>query len=404
SEEQKLFARLGVFVGGCTYQAVEAVCGDTLNIQIAEGLESLLLKNLTQRQILPDGESRFMMLETMREYAIEKLIEQHELATVQAKHARYFRSMTDKVAQVAYGSQEVQWLDRLELEHDNLRAMLDWYLDYDVTAQISLQIIANLARFWELKGHLAEGRNWFERARSLPDANQSSKPHADALLGIGDIAYIQCDYTRTHELYTSALKIYRELGDELGVAHALLGLGEVATEVGDYNIAPELFEEAYTIMKRFNSTSGCARALTQLGWGALRVGELDVAHLHLKQGLEAYQMIDDQVGIALTNSGLGEIAIRNDDYDAAIEFLEASLHLRRQLGQKWGIAASLGSLAWVAIKQQELNHATSLLLQSLQIRYEIGDAGGIAWCLEKFAEISTLLENSEHAVCILGCA
>jgi predicted ATPase/Tfp pilus assembly protein PilF len=398
-DERTLFARLGVFVGGWTFEDAEGICGDGLNLPVVAGLESLLNKNLLRQTVNAQYEPQdFFMLETIKEYALEKLDEHGETTFMREKHCQHYLMMATRAAQEFYGSGELESLSRLEAQHDNLRVAFQWSLAHDPDGQTSLQFIGQLARMWDVKGYLSEGRGWLAQALKLPGAQSPTKTRADALLGVGDLAYLQSDFDATRELYEDALAIYRTLDDQPGVAHALVGLGESATEIGDYDTAPKLYQEAYAIMRKLDDAHGCARATTQLGWSALRTGDLTQAREWLEEGLRLYQSIDDRVGVALTYSGIGEVAVRNGDLDEASAALETSLNIRRELGMKWGIAASLGSLAWVAMRQNDFARAVNILQESLQIRQEIGDKGGMAWCLEKLAEIAQLEQETEQAV------
>jgi len=401
AREKTLFARLGVLSGGCTLSDAEAVCGD----DVAEDLESLLHKSLLLRQDSgPAGEPRFTMLETMREYALEKLAEQGHLASLRERHARHFLTVAEAAAHHYHGPGEAEALDRLEAQHDNLRAALEWMLGAPAAAPESLRFVASLARFWEVRGHLSEGRAWLARALALPASNATTKARADALLGAGDLAYLQSDYEATQALYEGALALYRERELDRGAAHALLGLGEVATEVGDYETAPLLFQEAHDIMQRLGDTAGSARSLTQLGWGALRQGDYPQAHAWLEQALALYKAADDKVGTGLVYSGLGEVAVRQHNLAEASALLENSLSLRRETGDRWGMAATLGSLAWVALREGAFERAVELLRESLLIRRDIDDKGGMAWCLEKLAEIAHQQGSSEDAARAFGLA
>jgi predicted ATPase/DNA-binding CsgD family transcriptional regulator len=404
AEEKILFARLGIFAGGCTVEAAQAICSTGLTLDCAAGLESLLNKSLLSQETGLDGEQRFVMLETMREYALERLNEEREIEFVGRRHALYYLALAERAAPELYGANQSRELLRLETEHDNLRAALQWSLETDETAETSFRFIGSLARFWEVKAHFSEGRAWLPAALSLGNQELRSKARADAVRGIGDIAYLQCDYRATQALYEEALLIYRSLGNRSSIAHTLLGLGEVATEVGDYQSAMAIFQEAHTIMNELGDTYGLARSRAQLGFGALRMGDIEGARIWLEEALSGYEQVDETVGSSLVYSGLGEIALRQGQLDHATELLEKSLNLREALGQKWGVAASLGSLAWVALKRGNLEYATETLSESLKIRQEIGDVGGCAWCLEKFGEIALVNHDLTRAAMNYGAA
>jgi predicted ATPase/DNA-binding CsgD family transcriptional regulator len=402
--EKILFVRLGVFVGGCSLDDAEAVCADGLNIPVAAGLEALRNKSLLQLHHTPDGEPRWIMLETMREYALEKLAEGGEMALICEQHSRYYQTRAEQAAREYRGASEVCWLDWLEAQHDNLRAALRWSLEADETVQTSFRFIGNLAHFWEMKGHFSEGRAWLAEALALSGEGARTNARANALLAIGTITYFQCDYSAAQALCKEALAIYRELGSERSAASALIKLGVVAIEIGDYEAASRFFQQGYGIMKALDDPTGIAWALTELGFGALRVGDYNRAQQCLEEGLSGYRANNERYGASLSLSGLGEVALRKGELEKATTLLEESLSIRRDIHQKWGVAASLGSLAWVAMLQGDDEHAIKILSESLDLRIEMNDAGGIAWCLEKLAEMAHRRGEASRAVKIYGAA
>jgi len=404
--ERSLFSRLGSFAGAFTTQDVQAVCGDGLHLDVAEGLNSLVNKSLLQQGSGTTSQPHLMMLETMREYALEKLDEIGETAPIFERHAHYYLARVEKAAEAFYGPEEIQTLIWLDAQHDNLRVALKWSLTTDPTGQMALRFIASLSRFWELRGYFTEGRDWLSQALHATGAKARTKALADALHRISALAYSQCDYAATQTWCEEALTIYQSLNDERNAALTLISLGEVATEIGDYDTAPALFQKAHRMIHQLGdaSASAKARALTQLGFGALRAGDYDRASAWLEEGLAHYEAAADKAGTALACSGLGEIAVRRGDLDQAMTFLERSVSERQELHYPWGIAASIGSLAWVALLRGDWEKALRLLNESLTIRSEIGDKGGSAWCLEKVAEIAHLHNDDGRAARLLGAA
>ena len=400
-DEKRLFGRLAVFAGGCTQDDAHAVCGDGTPAATEAGLESLVSKSLVRQERGAHAESRLMLLETMREYALEQMQQNGELDASRRRHALHFAQLAQTYGAVGAPA---EWLHWVEAEDNNLREALGWSLAHDPSGQMSLRMIGDLTRFWELKGYLSEARGWLIQALALPGASAHTLARADALQGTGDIAYIQNDYATARELLEESCAICEELGDSVRVARALISLGEIATEVGDYAQAPVLFERAYALARDSGDTAANARALTQLGFGALREGKLQKARGWLEEGLALYVDTHDQIGAALVYSGLGELALRTNRLEDAVTLLQESLAIRRALGQQWGIAASLGSLAWVAMLQEDFAQAQQLLHESLKIRTTIGEWGGIAWCLEKLAALSNQQDDAEAAVCLYGAA
>lgn len=403
-DEKVLFARLGVFVGGFTLESACAVCCDGLKIDIAAGLESLFNKSLLRQEKRPDGDLRFVMLETMREYALEKLEQRKELVTTRQHHALHFKATMQQASDGYYGADQLRWLRWFDAEHDNLRAALRWCLETDPTGEMSLRLIGDMARFWDNRGYWSEAYSWLHTALSLEHAGARTLARADALNTIGQIVYMMSDYPATRRLLEEALAIYRELGDVTNAAHTLITLGEVETEIGDYQAAMKLFHEGYALMRAQDDLRGTARSLLQLGWGALRPGDYEQARIWLEESLSLYAQMNNPRGIGITTSGLGEVALRQGQLEKATELLERSLALRREIGDRWGIATSLGSLGWVAMLRRDYERAIACLNESMTIRRDIGDKGGLAWCFEKLAEIALLKAEMPRAARIFGAA
>jgi predicted ATPase/DNA-binding CsgD family transcriptional regulator/Tfp pilus assembly protein PilF len=404
-EEQRLFARLGIFAGGFTLADTEALCQGDLSVAVGEGLESLLNKSLLRQMQSDLGEPRFMMLETMREYALEKLAEHDEIALIRERHASYFLALAELASKELHGAYATEWLTRLENHHDNLRAALQWYLASRESGQRSLRFVGHLANFWKMRGYLTEGRALLADALSRKSADAPTQLRANALRSAGILAYLQCDYSAARQSYKEALAIDRQLGDQGGTAHTLMNLGDMETSIGNYDTAEALVHQAAEILQRLGDISGSAYALDFLSWCVLRSrGDYPQAATWFEHALALSRQAGDISGTALAYSGLGEIAVRQGDLERATHLLGQSLKLRQELGDKWGIAASLGSLGWVAQRQGDFERALALLGESLHIRQQIGDPGGMAWCLEKLAEIAHVQNEDGRAALCLGAA
>ena len=404
-EEQRLFARLGVFAGGFSSAEAQAICADDLYTDIREGMESLLNKSLLRHMRVAAPERRFTMLETLREYALEKLVEFGEIEHIRERHAHYFLVMTERAAKERNQPSAVEWLDRLEIQHDNLHAALRWCLADSTRGETCLRFVGSLASFWQTRGYFSEGRAWIAEALRLTAETTPTTARADALLGAGRIAYLQCDYTATRQFHEDALNIYRKVGDRRGVAYALVGLADMETALGAYDIAEATFLEAVEEMKQVGDTGGTAFALCLLAWCPLRSsGDYAQATAWFEQSLAMYTQVGNSRGIALAYSGLGEIAVRQGELERAEHLLEQSLRVSRSLGEKWNVAATLGTLAWAAQIQGDFERANALLGESLLMRKDIGDPGGIAWCLEKLAAIAHLQADNGRAALIFGAA
>ena len=311
--EKKLFVRLAVFAGGCTVEAAKVVCntGNDLLMNVTDGLTSLLNKSMLQRFEDMQGELCFTMLETIREYAFERLEASGEARLLRQCHAGYFMSMAERAApELRAGPQQVMWLDRLEREYDNLRAALTWSLEQG-EAETALRLSAALWRFWYWHSHLSEGCRWMTaalsaarylpqlalvRVRALKGAGSLASALGDYVqaaslleeglalcreLGqpgraitarilntLGTVTFNQANYRRARTLYEESLALQRELGDEVGIAHALNNLGTVVSYQGDYEQA-ETFAREPGPVPGAGHKWGIAYALGNLTHGAL---------------------------------------------------------------------------------------------------------------------------------------
>ncbi len=403
--EQKLFRRLSVFVGGCTVDAVEAVAGDNpTRGSVLDQLGSLLDKSLLREVEGTNSEPRFLMLEMLREFGLEQLEASGEQETIRHRHANFFLALAEQAEARLESAEQVQWMNRMEQEHDNLRAALEWSKMAEGTGEICLRLAVTLGLFWEVRGYFSEGRERLSVVLSMETAKGRTAARAKLLARAAELAYRQSDYPATISFAGESLAICREVGDKQGAASALIKLGNAATEVGDYATALGFLEEALTIWRELEDKHGTARALISFGWAALRPGDYHLANARLEEALTISRELGDTRSIGFELSGLGEVALRQGDYARATRLVEESLELRRQLGNKWGVGVSLGTLGWVAMREGDWNRAVARLGESLEVRREIGDKGGSAWCLERLAEVALAQGQAEKAVRLFGAA
>ena len=401
--EQRLFRRLSVFVGGCTVEAVEAVAEDTPSHgSVLDQLESLLDKSLLQEVEGTNNELRFVMLETLREFGSEQLEASGEQATIQHRHANYFISIAEQTEARLESAGQVEWINRMEQEHDNLRAALEWSKTADGTAETCLRLAEALGLFWEVRGYYTEGRELLAAILSTEPAKERTAAHAKILARAAALAYRQSDFSATMSLAGESLAIYREVGDKQGIASALVKLGNAATEMGNYAKASRFLEEALNTWRNLKDKHGIARALISSGWVALRSGEYGLAKARLMEALALSRDLEDTRNIAFELSGLGEVALREQDYAVATHLVEESLELRRQLGNKWGVGVSLGILGWIAMREEKWDRAIVWLGESLEVRQEIGDQSGSAWCLERLAAVAMAQGQTKKAARLFG--
>ena len=401
-DEQRLFRRLSVFSGGWSLEAAGQVGMDMPDLlPVLAGLVNKSLVVMDQLQ----GESRYHYLETIRQYAWEKLAQAGETRQIRGRHLEYFTLWAEQAESRLSGRDQPEWVKRFSTEHDNLRAALEWGQQAELVAELSLRLAAACGHFWKIRGFLSEGRMHLSAALGRSDSQQFGLTRAQALIKAANLSYLQSDFPATRPNLEEALALSRELGAEgkQETAQALDLLGELATEVGEYEQAPSFFEEALAIYRELQKQPGIAEMLMQLGWAAMRVGNYSQASDLLKECLALFREQGETRQLGFAFAGLGELSVRQGDYERASEFLEQSLSLRQELGDRWAIATTLGSLGWVAMLERDFKLMRALLGESLSLRMEIGESGGAAWCLEKLAQgISLEVQNLTTAYRLRG--
>src|SRR5205807_5966207 len=253
-DEQKLIRRLWVFVDGCTLEAAEAVCnpaGDP-GIDFLAGMSSLVDKSLQRQEEQLGGESRFRLLETIREYGLGRLSQSEEAAAIREQHADCLLKLAERIEPQLLGSNQEIWLDRLEVEHDNLRAALEWSTE-SAQVEIGLRLGGALWRFWETRGYLAEGRKRLGRLLAISKGSDQSKSRMKALYAAGVLADTQGDYQVARTLFEENLAINRALGDRWGIANSLNNLGIAAVRNHDYAAARSLYQESLAVWRELGN-------------------------------------------------------------------------------------------------------------------------------------------------------
>lgn len=393
--EKRMFSRLSVFANGWTLEAAGTVCAPPE----AEPLAALnILSRLVDKSLVvvkqTNGDYRYSLLETIRDYARQKLGQagQAEVYRTKEQHLDFFARWAEAGAGHLQGPKQAAWLEKFGMEHDNVRAALEWSQHSGSKGQQGLRLAAAYGYFWRLRGYLSEGRARLAAVLEAGSAQARTRTRASALLWAANLAYLQSDYEATRALAEEALSVSTGLGPQgrAGVARALDLLGELATEVGDYEAAGPLLEDALHLYEEIGDARGSADMRMQLGWAAMREGEYDRARIWLEESLPLFRDGGESALVGIALAGLGELAVRQGRYKEADKLLEESIALRRELNDRWGIAGSLGTMGWVALLRRDFGRMRQLLRQSLEIRLDIGDQGGSAWCLEKLAEGAVL--------------
>ena len=372
-EPEKLFLqRLSVFAGGWTLAAAEEVCA-------GEGIEKrdvldLLTSLADKSMVVPeqeDARTRYRLLETVRQYARDRLEESGGSAAAQERHRDYYLALAEEADPKLRTAEQAEWLARLEEEHDNLRAGLAWSL-VDAGSTAGLRLCGALQRFWWTRGHLTEGRQWCMCVLGKAEAVDRTGERAYALNAAGTLALYQGDYSAAKALHEEGLAIRRELGDRSGIAGALGNLGNVAVNQGDYPTAKALHEESLAIRRELGDRFGIAVRLNNLGNVALAQCDYTAAKALHEEGLAIRRELGDRSGIATSLSNLGIVVLNQGDYPAARALLEESLAIRRELGDRSGIPYSLEGLAAVVASLRGSLRAAHIWGATEQLRTEIG--------------------------------
>ena len=358
--EKALFARLSVFQGGRTIESAEAICEPELSIPVIEGLELLLNKSLLYKEKGPGGEPRFLMLETIHEYADEKLQERGETRKLQHRHALYFAKLAELAESKLTGAEQGFWFDLLRFEHDNLRAALDFGLTNNKVG-LCLQIVGALHDFWYYSGHAGEGLAWIERAIEIA-ADVHPALRAKALNAAGSLSFVQGNYTRGKLFNRQALVLYQELDDDVNSAWALVFLSSNCT--GSPNDTKEgitLIEQALTLFRAQDDPQGIIRALNLLGELSRLNSDYDRAHRAYKECLALCRQYDNKVREAYALANLGLVAEYRGSYDLAESHFREALILFTSLNAKYPIALDLAGLSGTAAAQGDPERAAQLL-------------------------------------------
>jgi predicted ATPase/transcriptional regulator with XRE-family HTH domain len=401
--DQALFRPLAVFVGGATLDAVEAICGapGDVGFDVLSGVATLVDHSLVQAESDSDGEeSRVRLLETIREYAQERLTESGEGEALRRRHAEYYLALAEAAEPELTGRAQERWLACLEREHDNLRAALRWACEREAGEQ-GLRLAGALGRFWYTRGYVSEGRSWLEAALTAAGPGPSAS-RAKALYGAGMLALQQGDYGRGLALFEESLALSRVLADERDIAAALHGLGLVAQDQGDFARARALGDEALVLRRRLGERSDIAASLNSLGNVAERQGDFVCALVRHEEGLVLRRALGDSQGIADSLHNLGDVVYRQGDYARALALHKESLALYRAIGDRQGLANALVSLGNVEYQRGDFERSRALLEESLALYRALGDAYGSAVALDNLGEVASMQGDHEKAQTLYG--
>jgi predicted ATPase/class 3 adenylate cyclase len=395
--EQALIRRLGVFVGGWTLGSADRVCNPgELGLDPFEAMAALVDQSLVRREEAAHGEPRFLMLETIREYAGERLAQAGETDGLRRMHATHFLELAEAAEPDLTKDPEV--IDRVGHDHDNYRAALSWAIEKD-EAELGLRLGYALWRFWHQRAHLHEGRQWFERLLALRGAAPRTTVRAKGLTGAAGIAYWQNDYEAADAWYVEAESIYRELGDRVDLADALYNTGSMAALRGDMSTVFTKLGEGEAIGREL-ADDGIVERFTQAqGYMAFMTDDLERARTLLDEGLELAERHGDRMGIAMANHTVAQVARLQGRFGDAADHYRRALRYGHEMGDAASMTEPLQGLAAVAIKQGDVERGVRLLGANSAIREQLGGGPPPEWLRlgDPLADARTILDEDVYA-------
>ncbi|MDE3089072.1 MAG: protein kinase [Chloroflexota bacterium] len=376
--ERLLLRRLSVFAGGWTLEAAEAICAcgnagtfDVMDLQLRLVDKSLVV---AEKQ---DDETRYRLLETIRQYARDRLVESGDVELLRACHLDYFLQFAEQAEPKLRGREQVLWSERLNAEYDNLRTALEWAFESN-RAEIALRFAVALWQFWEMRNYFSDSRAWLERALAAP-VDAPAPIRARALLGLGRLDKYQGNFIDARPRLEASAALFRDLGDQENLARVVQAIGEVAAELGDLATARLRFEEALALFKEQGNQRGMAAMYLSQGELARVQGDYDRAAALYTASLALLEALGEfrRKGTALYN--LGKVALHQGDHARAAGLYRDSLSIGQRLGNKFVIAHCLAALAGVAAatgqpaRAAKLSGATDALLQSIHAQLDLAD-------------------------------
>jgi predicted ATPase/DNA-binding XRE family transcriptional regulator len=398
-DERALFARLAVFGGGCTFEALTEVCdvpgGPPAALAVAA---SLVGKSLLEPVPDAPGGARVRALDAVRAFALERLEERGEVEKLKRRHAEYFTQLAEQTEPALTGAELVDALRVLEDEQANLRLAIGWSQEHD--PELATRLVGALWRFWWIRGYLDEGRRALEAA--LAAGRWRSRQQVRTLNGAGVLGRTQGANALAQDLFEEAAGLATEIGDEDGQALALLNLGMIALHRSDVEGASSWFERALAIYSRLGDERGVGHALNCLGMVHVERDDLEAAASSIHKGLELFRSVGDIWSVAVASTNLGWVAHQQGRARLARSLYDQSLAVYRSLGEERGVANTLSNLGSVALSEGDTGKACGLFQEALLTFAKLGDQWGVAECLGELGVAAAEALDFERAAHLFG--
>jgi predicted ATPase/transcriptional regulator with XRE-family HTH domain len=412
--ERALFRRLGVFVDGCTLDAIDTMCSklktETSQHRSAPPVSSLdLAIALVDQSLLrpveaPDDEPRFSMSETLREYAFECLISTNELEVMHQHHAAYFLHLVESIASKLHGAEQETCLKRLDADYNNIRAALTWSFASDM--EMALRMSAALWEYWLTRGYLSEGRAWLtdilRRSDTVPPHLVDT--HAQALNGAGLLASVRGDQEEAKRYLQESLRLFQELNNQMGQAWVLNHLGQALNLSGHQQQAESVFETSLRLFRALGDHWHSAWVLINLGEVSLQRGETDPALPLLSEARDLFRALGDKRGEAAAIDRLAQLALLRRDSSQATSLFSESLQFFGEIGDRCGSGWALHHLGHMAYEAGQNNQAVGYLIESLRLFDKANDRWGFARSLLRLASVVSSLHQVERAAILFGAS
>ena len=400
AEERQLLRQLAIFVGGFTLEAVENVCGEDARAPEVIGLLTRLVEKSLVIAERHNERVRYRLLEPIRQYAREKLSTSGESDALRGRHLGFFLTIAEEPQHAPDGPTFDQWLERIEEEHDNLRAAIDWAFG-GAASDAGLQLATAMWRFWVHRGYLSEGRSILERALSAA-GNAHPSLRARALNGAGYMALTQDDYARAVALCEQAHVIAHTEGDERETAIALAIIGHTLWHMGDADRPAQLCDESLTLARGSQDQRTLASSLREFGYVVWHKGDYERLAQLADEYLHLARALGDRSATADALLLLGEAALDAKQYSRAVALYEESLTLSRMQKDKVAMTRALVSLGNVSAHEQNYDRAGALYREALATAAELRDMWWLVRCLQGMAGAAAAQGQFHRAAHLVG--
>jgi predicted ATPase len=403
-QEKDLFAQLGVFAGGCTLEAALAVCAgvDTSEVPMLEQLASLVDKSMLQHKRRENGAPRFIMLEVLREYALEQLDSAGQTEATRRRHWTYYLDLIEAIEPGPKEPDLPAWMKQLEEEHDNLRAALTWALEQN-EVEAALRIAGAVWKLWQIHGHVQEGMEWMQVILTRSEG-QVSTARAKVLWGAGWLGMVTGNLAQSRKYFEEGAAISRQLNDTRYLGLSLHGIGAVARGQGDFASSRAAFDESLPLFQALGNTEDIAWTFEHLGATAIEQGDFEQAIAYLSQALVLFRELRQNWACAEALTFLGHAALQQRNYVLAQNRYEEALAIYQELEDRPNVATMNSYVGATLFGRGDYQRAVGLYKESLLLARDFKDYWGVTWGVERLAEVAEKLGQLDRAARLWGAA